>query len=799
MAILRNHNNKGFAYIVAVGMLGLLAFMGLFLLQSSSVEYSQTSISVYRTMGRQLAEAAAEEACVMLEERFKDKSTTGFFQQLLWQASTSGPMRTGGQTGKNPSLLNDFTDLHKRVTQTLALRDYHVSRAGFVIEKVLPTIKDLRPIPQGPLDYESCYYRPTDRSRPFDNEYSRDFYCTLQLDVTLSLEKQHKISINYQISKDIKILNLGPIARNYSFFSIIGQQVMTNNATEVQSMLRLALNEPDVDRGRLFLWNMPFQSRVYHHGPAIINLENPRLQNPPGDYGAYNTFGEKQSKPGPNHAYQYSDTFYGLSYYPNLSRCLFPSKSFSGILSAWFGKTPTKEDQGDAAQNYANLFSHSTVYGGLLPEKDPSFWSRIGDGITEGLTDNYFTGTNINQKFLPAGPFCRTPWRYVSKTPDSSQPSWANIKAAPALTFPETDSNLRIEHRWDPDDNGVGEKTMIYSRVNSIKYNHFSGNINGGSAPKEEMAEFTLNYHNNPDPEGVLAKLGASLSSLGSGIWNVVTLPAQAFTNLINPLLGKIFGNSDTALDASEEKQSINLYPTNFKFNCKAVATRRLEDEKQIPKDSEGRWILNGIYWLNSLTIEAPVTYVGTGTLMVCRFNPDKPMTIKGSILSHRVNGVPTGHLNIFYHPYSSNATNYEERMLKIEGSGITIEASVFSCYGIRCINPSGNISDFPAYGMDPSLPLAQWGKALDNVMATSNSIFGNYVNFFMNLNKLNDDLWVIHNYQNPFYFEPYGQGYIMTQDLLDNDENKRKAFEYNAHEFFMSPKIQHIGIKGAL
>ena len=72
--------SRGFAYLVAVLILGLLAFMGIFLMQSSSAEYSQAAISVYRTMARQLAEAAAEEAFVMLEERFKDKTETGFFE-----------------------------------------------------------------------------------------------------------------------------------------------------------------------------------------------------------------------------------------------------------------------------------------------------------------------------------------------------------------------------------------------------------------------------------------------------------------------------------------------------------------------------------------------------------------------------------------------------------------------------------------------------------------------------------------------------------------------------------------------
>ena len=47
---------RGFAYIVAVLILGLLAFMGLFLMQSSSAEYSQAAMFAYHTMAFQIAE-----------------------------------------------------------------------------------------------------------------------------------------------------------------------------------------------------------------------------------------------------------------------------------------------------------------------------------------------------------------------------------------------------------------------------------------------------------------------------------------------------------------------------------------------------------------------------------------------------------------------------------------------------------------------------------------------------------------------------------------------------------------------
>ena len=92
MAISRKNNKKGFGFIVAIGMLGLLAFMGLFLMQSSSAEYSQTSLSVYRTMGRQIAEAVADEAAVIIEEQFREKKKNGIFESLISQAATSKPM-----------------------------------------------------------------------------------------------------------------------------------------------------------------------------------------------------------------------------------------------------------------------------------------------------------------------------------------------------------------------------------------------------------------------------------------------------------------------------------------------------------------------------------------------------------------------------------------------------------------------------------------------------------------------------------------------------------------------------------
>ena len=130
----------------------------------------------------------------------------------------------------------------------------------------------MRPIPQGPLDNIDCYYSPQDRLDKFDDEYSRDWYLTIKLDIRISVKKNRKIAVDYSESRDVKILNLGPMARNYTFFNILGSRLPADPAG-VQGVLRGSMNSPDTSGGRLILWNQPFQSRVYMHGPAIIALE----------------------------------------------------------------------------------------------------------------------------------------------------------------------------------------------------------------------------------------------------------------------------------------------------------------------------------------------------------------------------------------------------------------------------------------------------------------------------------------------------------------------------------------------
>lgn len=789
-------NRQGFAYLIAVLILGLLAFMGLFLAQSSSAEYSQAAISVYRTMGRQLAEAAADEAYVMLEERFKDKSETGFMQQLLWQASTSQTPKGGGATGLNPTLLHDFSDLKDKITQTLTLKNYHMTRAGFTIEKILPNIKGCRPIPQGPLDDITWYHRSPDRKDGFDNHYSRDWYLVIQLDITVALQKQRKFKIDYTISRDVKLLNLGPIARNYTLFSINGHRIPKGDAATVQATLRHEMNMPNSPGGRLILWNTPFQSRVYLHGPSIINLENPELGRP-GERqfgGGYNIYDPKYPKPGENQAFQYSDTFYGMSYLPTMGRAIFPSKTLWDSIAVWW--RPGKERKSDKIANrdtYLNLFTDETAYGGLLPHRERTFGEILGDISSRGIQDTYFRGSNVTQKFLPGGPFCRTPWKYVST--QALKPLYAPNQK-PRLGFPEDDEHLRIEHRWLAEDATVAEQSKIYARTFQIKYNNVTNNIR--TPIKEELMEFSLSYYNDSDPEGFLGKLGYSLSSIGESFWRSFTMPFEAITVLAAPLVNKIWPGKDSMISAAAEQEFKNLFPNNFKLNFRSIVTRKMADESEIPRDAEGRWLLNGVYWLDSCQIENSVTYVGTGTIVVSQYNPERPFKVRGSIVSLKADDkvTPLGHLNIFYNPSDETVSDTTDRMLIIEGYGNVIEASVYSCYGIRTTD--GDVLDMTRVGIYSDRPTNDWDPdCLSQIIEKSNVVFGNYVNFYMCKNKQEADLWIVHNNNSPLYFNKIDTRFEVVQKKLDEDEENRKAYELMTHEFFMSPKIMHVASMG--
>jgi len=787
-------NRKGFAYVIAVLILGLLAFMGLFLKQSSSVEYSQAGLSVYSTMAQQIGEAAADEVFLSLEEMFRDGGTTGKKGPLLRQGK--GAKFFPDNPGLNPELLDILPEFAPFVTQTNYLMSNHMTRAGFFVEKIRAKIMDYRPIDSRPINSLKCVYQPRDRKKSFNGPLALDYMLTLGLEVTVGFRqgtKSHRFL--YQISRDMKIINVGPIGRNYSLFNLFGPDPR-NQQTEIKTDLQLG-------KGRLVLWNHPYQSRVYMHGPAVVGIENPDYA--PTDKPSYQfAFSRKDPKglPGNNHAFQFSDTYNGLSYLSFPARALWEPKKLIGnnIL------LETKNDLAEMNESEKRMFGYNTYKKGFIPMAGTNIWQSIGSFLSsysDSTTKDYIRGKRVKQLFLPGGPFCRFPWKYVpERTPANYSP---NIIAE---AWPDPDPNLRIEHRWVESDSKYHDETKIYAETLHFELVK-TGDIMNAGYPQEKYPEFSLSYGNHRNPESLGGKFGEFFKKIGRASWNLVSFPARwAFTG-IGAGIRAIFAPKDPSVPQGiDETNQLNLYPTNYKDFNKAT-TIRMRGLGDIPTDPiDGKTlILDGCYSLDSFITKGDILYRGCGIIYVGIFDrdkfPDGNVIIRGSILkdpAHRLDS----HLTLVYSPtVVDKATgreswpDFDRAQIVIEGSGRVIQASVFSMAGIRTTTGILEDDDYKALNMDPMATPKVWGEKvgraqIDQLQSKVNSIVGNYVNGFMKKARLDGDLWIFHDVNSPFYFRDMGSNIFNIKSDYDEKD------ELLVHSVHLSPKIQHLFFSGA-
>ncbi|NLM17304.1 MAG: hypothetical protein GX221_06265 [Candidatus Riflebacteria bacterium] len=847
---LKGDKRRGAAYIIAIAVLALLAFMGTFLVRNTSAGYSQAAYSVYRTMATQLAEGAAEEAFVLVEQKLKDKGAKGGLPLLVRQAAES-ELPGMGDTGTlaKISITEDFNDMAPYVQQTKNLADYHLVRNEFEIDNIMVEIKDLRPIPNGPLDYFNNYYSPKDRGTiKFDNKYSRDWQCTIRVNVTVKMRAggRRKQKYDYVVSRDAKIINMEPIARDYTFFSTLGLQWpsgVSDSGQLFRHMTRMMGKEldstaPEKMAGRLFLWNLPFESRVYFHGPAVIPIENAGIVEDATDkdfrLGFYqpmtmNDTDELEiTKIGPtfNLAYQYSHTYLGLG-------------PFEGKIRAIYGLRSKNLDHMDDTADYNVILAtvldgigssdkdkHSTAIGGTLPVKSQGFLDSLGRVFQNLLTGykkvSLYVGYAKHQKFFPGGPFSRTPWRFVSEERNASAEvdnPGHHIKPLPASggkKFPEFP--ITLEHRWNKDDKDVEDSTRIYAGARLVDY-RFASLLNTTSPYREtQLPEFGIYYYNLP-VKGIWGKVWGFIKDVGQGLLDFSFSHINMLVDAAKSLWSR-FRPPRLSVDGTETDVT-NLFPSNFKFNYMGRVTRKFKNETDIPVTPENYWNLNGVYHFEDFQIEDNVVYTGTGTVVLDRYNEVRPPVIKGSVTSDRdADNFPMGHLNIFnYNPYSGSSESSSARYLVLDGtdSPVFLEASVFSYYGLKSLaGAGGNLTpeQMVAIGMDPSQPYGSTqavaggtpGTAWDVNVATRisdqcNVIFGNYVNAYTNLKEQGDDLWVFHNTTSPAYFKNFpGDPRPHSTDsvLLKADDNDIIQHFVDVHEFYMSPKLQHVSFKGA-
>jgi hypothetical protein len=749
--------------------------MGLFLVQSSSTEYSQAAMSCYATMAQQLAEAATDEAFLAIEKELKGAK----MGPLLKQGETA---TLKGITGLNPRLLDILPDYKVAAAQTTGLIITHFSRPAIEVVSILPTITDFRPIDHGWFTVDECIYRPKDRQYAFDRDNKgRDYLLSIGFSTKVAVKLgSRKHVFQYQLTRDMKVINVAPIARAYSMFSCLGIDLRQQDDI---------YNDLNRGKGRLILWNIPFQSRVYFHGPAVIGVENPDRFEPGDEDGAY-VINKPSVFPGFNQAFQYDDTYAGISYVPYPGRALWQKRSI-------FGGTH-KNDLGKMTADEQRMFKHNTyVNKGFLPRYQ-SRWSDLSDYFNFGK--EFVRGTYRKQVFLPAGPYCRTPWRFVGERP-------ANWNNQTADGWPHPSGDLKLEHRFVPGDNNVSDNSKIYTELKRHRLYQaltFASTQKFGGYPQTVNPEFSLTFGNPHDAEGILDGFLILTENVFKTFWEtVVVVPRMLFIGG-EALVRLIVPRKDPTLAAGVDYTQVkNFFPNNFK-NFPKAAVVKLRDVSQIPKDDQGFWILDGLYWLDTFQTTGPVVYKGKGVIFVGDYVPARPFTIGGNILRYRDPATKSpgdNHLTLVYYPFPGDGRLPDdpgflnECQAIVQGKGVTIEASFFSFAGIRCgstdvTNNDGCFSemDFTTYGMNPNAPTADWNVNFKGIYDNAISICGNYVNYFVKKHRMNSDVWVFHDNTNPFYYDKATNR--MKEEYTDADE-------IMAHTAHLSPKIQHLAFSG--
>ncbi len=809
-------DRRGFAYIIAVLILGLLAFMGMFLMQSSSTEYSHAAVSVYATIAQQIAESAADEAFLALDEQFQDRAPGGKMENLLKICATSKLPADGGATGLNPDMLGMFPDFKGYAKETQKLIDSRLTRAGFSIEKMILNLTNCRPIDYEMINKPESIYRPKDRpDKAFDFDdwggWAADYQLTAGFDIYVNVQVGgRKAGYIFQIYRDVKVVNVGPIARNYSLFSIqaIDERKMEDD---------VANDLDDPLGGRLVLWNHPFQSRVYLHGPCMVGIENPDMEKDPANKGIY-SYIRNDGRPGFNLAFTYDDTYNGFSYLPFPARALWEAKK--GLSAVIFGSDAAKETEldFDGFTDYEKkMFETNTYRRGLIPRKESKYLDNLKDFVGnpgEKLYRDYVRGKSYRQTFLPAGPFCRYPWKYVS---DTIPPKWNNILENE--DFPGTDNKIRVEHRWAPNDKDYDKNTQIFAKLNIIRFGNLYGLVGIQEGyPMEQLDQFAVSWGNWRDAEGWLEGFKQTFLNAVKGAWSTLTGPFKLIYYPIQNVWNRIFPPKDPKNPTGYFPRNwVNFYPTNWKYFDRA-ATRYVDSLEQLASPQNKNLILlNGCYRLGRLNTTGDMVYFGKGIISCLDYNSQD--SIKGSIraMTAESGARSDSHLTLVYFPGTpSKAYPYppiNEGQLKIEGTGKVIEASVFSAFGIKT-DATGKLSetDFASLELKPSYTPKEWaaalgansGEGIKNIQARVNSIEGNYVTIYMNKRMLSGDLWVFHDTNNPLFFTRTGTGDsavdTIKQVAIDSgEEATTKQFYVDSHIVALSPKIRHFHYRGSL
>jgi len=702
---------KGVATPLVLGILTLLIILVLVLSRAGSVTYSQTTLVHHNLHARYLALAAIEQATALVHDKLSDPLAVNTWKAKLLQRVFAGQefemnitdevdtvelfQTPGYKDSLNPSGFQGG----KRVFEPDAKR--REAQAEMEVLEVSARFHHFKPIrfdTQTPSIYHDPrrYYRdPLGSQPPLPPRGDFFGFCTLSVRARFG-----QVERGLQITRDIKIANVEPIARNYALFAF-GVPDPTSSKKDLNSPGNLSINAAGVGRIRIM---GPYYVDVEGYpdgtGTKPVGLSYPThtwdsygfIPSPRGittngflfDSGKI----ERPRKTSGN-----SGTSFGIGSTGGLSFVLSSDpgyKAFPEVQNYWAGSVPVGEQYFSITGLRQEPFRawKGLLYQAGTPNSRPvgefSGVQTLGQNLEARVEGNLIG--NYHQMQLTKRHMCLSLSTLVDGFSALSS-GVGSLFGGEGATGSESQGTPTT---WGESDYSMEQMAMdalqicmhFYEVKRRGKVPYYFA-LHGPYSDKVNKLEAFMGILND-----VMQAVGTSganqeggiSQALSSSIKNMAETARNAEMGQ-NRLKGELAGE-----DAAWAPDTLGVLPSNFKPVARTMARRykTLEEHFKLTggyEDNARNLYLDGNIWVDDLISNEDITYFGKGTVFSA-FTPDsllytanKDATLK----SLQPSRPGLDHLNLFYRNLKNPLRG--DGMLTLEGN---FTGSIYSYQGVK-------------------------------------------------------------------------------------------------------------------
>jgi hypothetical protein len=711
---------KGVAIPLVLGILTLLIILIIVLSRASSTTYAQTALVHHNLHARYLALSAIEQATALVHDRLSDPLAVNTWKIRLLEKVFAGQeflvditdeVNTvdlfHGQNVKDPLNPSGFQGGRRVFDVNPSRRE---ARSRMEILEVSVRFHHFKPIrfdTQNPSIYHDPrrYYRdPLGSQPPLPPRGDFFGFCTISVRARFG-----QVERGLQITRDIKIANVEPIARNYALFAF-GVPDPSSAKKDLNSPGNLAINARGVGRIRIM---GPYYVDVEGYpdgtGTQPVGLSYPR--NSWDSYGfipsprgiTTNGFLFSSGKiERPRNTSGNSGTSFGIGSTGGLSFVLTSDpgyKAFPEVQNYWAGSVPVGKQYFSITGLREAPFQ---AWKGLLYQAGSPNSRPVGEfsGI-ETLGENLearIEGTligNYHQMQLTKRHMCLSLSTLVDGFSALSSGMGSIFGGENQPAGGTNSQNSSQTSTGGKNDGSMGQMAMdalqicmhFYQVKRRGKVPYYFA-MHGPYSDRVNKLEAFMGILND-----VMQSVGTSGANQEGGIGQALSSSIKNMADTArnaemgqNRLRGELAGE-----DAAWAPDALGVLPSNFKPVARTMARKykSLEEHfKLTGGDQDGlkNLYLDGNIWVDDLISDTDITYFGKGTIFSA-FTPESLVytaqkdAVLGAVKPSRPG---LDHINLFYRNLKNPLQG--DGMLTLKGN---LTGSVYSYQGVK---PSANI-----------------------------------------------------------------------------------------------------------